>query len=275
MRFLDRQAYNESQSYGSEERCFAEKVQAGSEGNTCHFSMRQNSATEWTDTRAVWRTGEFWKCLQSKAILELESLAIPSWCKESTVLLKEGEKPGRVFFLLDGSVKLSMNSIEGRRLILGVAAPGDILGLEAVVSGLPYEITAEARFPCRITSLSRQIFLDFLCRYPVAWQGVGCQMGLDQKRRCEQLRLLGFQLTAHVKLALLLLEWCGEAQRKEPSARIHCPLTHGEIGQYIGLGRETVSRILTDFKNRELVEQRGTTLVISSLRALEIYAGQF
>jgi hypothetical protein len=35
-----------------------------------------------------------------------------------------------------------------------------------------------------------------------------------------------------------------------------------------------VSRILTDFKNRELVEQRGTTLVISSLRALEIYAGQ-
>jgi hypothetical protein len=51
-------------------------------------------------------------------------------------------------------------------------------------------------------------------------------------------------------------------------------LTHGEIGQYIGLGRETVSLFLADFKNRELVEQSGTTLVISSLRALEIYAGQ-
>jgi len=143
-----------------------------------------------------------------------------------------------------------------------------------VVSGLPYEITAEARFPCRITSLPRQSFLDFLCRHPVAWQNVGCQMGLDHNRACEQLRLLGFQLTAPTKLALLLLEWCGEGQRKERSARIHCPLTHGEIGQFIGLGRETVSRILTDFRHRDLVEQRGTTLFILSLRALEIYAGQ-
>jgi CRP-like cAMP-binding protein len=99
-------------------------------------------------------------------------------------------------------------------------------------------------------------------------------MGLDHNRACEQLRLLGFQLTAPTKLALLLLEWCGEGQRKERSARIHCPLTHGEIGQFIGLGRETVSRILTDFRHRDLVEQRGTTLFILSLRALEIYAGQ-
>jgi CRP/FNR family transcriptional regulator, cyclic AMP receptor protein len=251
-----------------------EKAEGGSEGNSCQMSMRQNSAAERTGVHAVWRTGEFCKCLPPEAILELESLAVPYWCEESTVLLKEGEKPDRVSFLLDGSVKLSMNSMEGRRLILGVAAPGDILGLEAVVSGLPYETTAEARFPCRIASLPQRVFLDFLCRYPVAWKGVGCQMGLDHKRACEQLRLLGFQLTAPTKLALLLLEWCGESQRKERSARIHCPLTHGEIGQYIGLGRETVSRILTDFKNRELVEQRGTTLVISSLRALELYAGQ-
>jgi CRP-like cAMP-binding protein len=99
-------------------------------------------------------------------------------------------------------------------------------------------------------------------------------MGLSYKRACEQLRLLGFQLTAPAKLALLLLEWCGEGQRIERGARIHCSLTHGEIGQHIGVGRETVSRILADFKNRELVEQRGATLVISSLRALEIYAGQ-
>jgi CRP/FNR family transcriptional regulator len=108
-----------------------------------------------------------------------------------------------------------MNSIEGRRLILGVAAPGDILGLAAVVSGLPYEITAEARFPCRIASFPRRSFLDFLCSYPVAWQNVGCQMGFDHNRACEQLRLLGFQLTAPTKLALLLLEWCGEGQRKD------------------------------------------------------------
>ena len=50
-------------------------------------------------------------------------------------------------------------------------------------------------------------------------------------------------------------------------------LTHGEIGQHIGVSRETVSRTLNDFKNRELVEQRGSTLLVSNLRALEICAG--
>jgi len=271
---LDRQAHKQSQSSGFGERCFAENAEAGSEGNSSHFSVRRSSATTWNDAQAVLRTGEFCKCLPPKAILELESLAAPHWCEENTVLLTEGGKPSKALFLLDGRVKLSMNSADGRRLILGVAAPGDILGLSAVVSGLPYEITAEARFPCRITSLPRQSFLDFLCRYPVAWQNVGCRMGLEHKQTCEQLRLLGFQLPAPTKLALLLLEWCGESQRQDRSARIHCSLTHGEIGQYIGLGRETVSRILADFRHRKLVEKRGTTLFISSLRALEIYAGQ-
>ena len=274
MGFLDGRAHKQSQTSGSEERCFAEKVEAGSEGNLCHFHMLRNSVTEWDDTHAAWRTSEFCKCLSPEAMLEFESLAAPFWCEENTVLLTEGERPGRALFLLEGRAKLSMNSIECRRLILGVAAPGDFLGLGTVVSGLPCEVTAEAQFPCKITSLPRQRFLDFLSRYPVAWQNVGCQMGLYYKRACDQMRLLGFQLSARAKLALLLLEWCDESQQRERGARIHCPLTHGEIGQYIGVSRETVSRILTEFRNRELVEQRGATLVISSPRALEIYAGQ-
>jgi CRP-like cAMP-binding protein len=54
--------------------------------------------------------------------------------------------------------------------------------------------------------------------------------------------------------------------------RIKCPLTHAEIGECIGVSRETVSRTLGELKFRELVEQRGSTLVISNVRALEIYA---
>ena len=135
----------------SAERCFAEKVEAGSEGNLCHFHMLRNSVTEWDDTHAAWRTSEFCKCLSPEAILEFESLAAPFWCEENTVLLTEGEKPGRALFLLQGRAKLSMNSIEGRRLILGVAAPGDFLGLGTVVSGLPCEViastTAFSRLP--------------------------------------------------------------------------------------------------------------------------------
>jgi CRP-like cAMP-binding protein len=99
-------------------------------------------------------------------------------------------------------------------------------------------------------------------------------LSVEYKRGCDQLRNLGFALTASMKLAMLLLQWCAEGQRAELGVRIHCPLTHEEIGEYVGLSRETVTRSFTEFKNLDLVEKHGSVFFIPSLRALEIYAGQ-
>ena len=220
------------------------------------------------------RSGHFCKCLSPEAMNEFESLATQFPCEGNAILFAEEDQPGKVLILLKGRVRLSMNSSEGRRLTLGIAEPGDVLGLAAAISGCPYETTAETRFPCQIASLPRQAFLDFLLRYPVAGQNVSRQLSLDYRRACGHLRILGLKLTASEKLARLLLEWCAEGERTERGARIQCALTHEEIGEYICVARETVSRTLADLKNRELVEQRGSTLVISSLRALEVYAGQ-
>jgi CRP/FNR family cyclic AMP-dependent transcriptional regulator len=221
------------------------------------------------------RPGKFCKCLSPEAMSEFESLSASLGCRKNAVLFAEAEQPGRVLVLLKGRVRLSINSSEGRRLTLGFAEPGDILGLSAVISGSPYEITAEAQFPCGIAALPRQAFLNFLLRYPLAGQSVALQLSLENKRACEHLRILGLTLTAQEKLAHLLLEWCAEGQRAGRGARIHCSLTHEEIGEYIGVARETVSRTMADLKSRELVEKRGSTLFVSSLRALEIYAGRF
>jgi CRP-like cAMP-binding protein len=112
-----------------------------------------------------------------------------------------------------------------------------------------------------------------LSRNPAAIQNVARQLSVDHKRAYDQLRVIGLNLTAPVKLARLLLEWGAETggTRTEQGARIHCSLSHTEIGEYIGVARETISRILSDFKKRKLVERRGSTLVILSIRDLESY----
>jgi CRP-like cAMP-binding protein len=99
-------------------------------------------------------------------------------------------------------------------------------------------------------------------------------LGVEFKQGCDQLRILGLGSTASIKLAMLLLKWCAKGQRAGLGVRIHCSHTHEEIGEYIGLSRETVTRNLTDFKNLDLVEQHGSTFLIPSLRALELYAGK-
>ena len=47
------------------------------------------------------------------------------------------------------------------------------------------------------------------------------------------------------------------------------PLTHGEIGEFIGASRETVTRTLSVFKSWHLVAFHGSTLTIPSKAALE------
>lgn len=188
-------------------------------------------------------------------------------------LFIEDELPAAVLYLLEGQVKLSMNSSSGRRLILGIAHPGDTLGLAAALCGSRYDTTAETVSECRIASIDRETFLDFLTRHPMAYKNLARELCIDRSRAHEQLRILGLTPSAPAKLARLLLEWCDDGQKTDQGTRLSCSLTHGEIGEFIGASRETVTRIFSEFKYLELLKSRGSTLIISDLNALKVYAG--
>lgn len=219
------------------------------------------------------RMGTFTKRLSSQDFFEFESLKTAIKCPANTVLFVEEEAPDNALFLSAGQVKLSMNSSPGKRLIFGIANSGEALGLASALSGSRYDFTAETVSPCIIVSLERQDFIEFLMRYPAVFQDAARELSLDFARACEHVRRLGLEVTATAKLARLLLGWCAFGQKKGRGTRFVCALTHREIGECIGSSRETVTRIFTELKCRELLESRGSTLIISNRRALEIYAG--
>jgi len=242
-------------------------------GSLAEFPSRFASEEGWPGTRLLYRKGEFCRQMSDEALFDLVSISERFLCPGTALILEEGQKPSRVLLLLEGRAKLSLNSVDGRRLIIGFASPGEILGLTSAVSGLAYEITAEAQFPCMISSLPRQSFLDFLLRSPIACQNVTRQLSLDYKRNLEQLRTLGLTSSAPAKLAKLLLDWCAESSQTLRGTQIQCSFTHGEIGELIGASRETISRCMNDFKRQGLVAQRGTALLIPDCTALAVYAG--
>jgi CRP/FNR family transcriptional regulator len=227
----------------------------------------------WPGIRLLYRKAEFFRQLPDEALFEFASISGRFVCPGAALILREGQEPANVLLLLEGKVKLSLNSSDGRRLIVGFASQGEILGLTSAVSGYPYEMTAEAQFPCTISSLPRQSFLDFLSRAPVACENVARQLGFENRRAIEQLRTLGLTQSAPARLAKLLLEWCAESTRTLNGTQIQCPFTHGEIGELIGTTRETISRCMNDFKRRGLVAQRGTALLVPNCAALAAYAG--
>jgi CRP-like cAMP-binding protein len=124
-----------------------------------------------------------------------------------------------------------------------------------------------------VASIEREGFIEFLGRHPSAYVDVARELCLECARACEQVRRLGLTVTASEKLVRFLLEQCVVAQQTGRGTRLFCALTHTEIGECIGVARETVTRLFSDFKCRELLESRGSTLIISDRRALETYAG--
>ena len=146
----------------------------------------------WKAAGAEWRGGEFYKCLSPQAMSEFESHAAPYCCEGETELLAEGQKMCSLLFLLEGTVKVTMNRMDGKRLSLGVAMPGELLGLAAVLSRYPCEMTAVALLPCLITSLPRQSFVDFLLRHPVASQNSARIMSAENERCREEFCRLGW-----------------------------------------------------------------------------------
>lgn len=237
------------------------------------FPAHSPSEFKRDDPRWPSPTGEFFRGLSVNARIDFGLLSTNFQCSSSRVLISEQQKPVSILFLLEGQVNISMSSFDGRRFLLGVASAGDILGLTSAISGDSSEIRAEVRYPCKIASMRRRDFLDFLLRYPIACHNVVRELSQHHTRAYMRLRTFAITSTVHARLACLLLEWCKTGQRTESGTTIRLAFTHEEIGECIGTSRESVSRTLRDLKSHYLVRQRGSTLIVPSLGALADYAG--
>lgn len=221
----------------------------------------------------TYRKGDFFKSLPADALADFERLLAPSAFPAGIVIFSETQPCDGIYVVLEGEVKLSINSADGRRLSLRIAKAGEVLGLSAAFSGTPYEMTADTLYPAKIAHISRSVFMQFLSGHPTVYQTVAREMVRTYNAACEQLRMVGLTSSVHERLARLLLEWSDEpGQKPQQPSRCRLSLTHEQIGEFIGASRETVTRTLTSFKNRHLVAQHGCTITIPSRTALENYA---
>jgi len=157
--------------------------------------------------------------------------------------------------------------------ILRIGELGEVLGLSAPVCGKPYELTAETIAPYQVNFVKRADVLCFLKDHVDAYFKVAELLSEKYNSSCHEIRSLGLSHSAGEKLAHLVLEWSsknGEGSKQEP--RLKLSLTREEIAQMIGTSRETVTRLLAEWKERQIVQGKGSTLVIQNKAALRLIA---
>lgn len=198
---------------------------------------------------------------------EIKSTAV---YPKGAMLFIEGQQSRGVFILCSGKVKLSTTSREGKTIITKLSEPGDVLGLNAVVSGLPYEVTAEMMEPGQANFVPRESLMQFMKEHAEVAMKIAQQLSRNYYTAYEEIRTLGLATSPSEKFAKLLLSWSTKpVAPNDPSSQVKLTLTHEEIGEIIGTTRETVSRLFSEFRKKQLVQIKGATLVIRSRPALE------
>jgi CRP/FNR family transcriptional regulator, cyclic AMP receptor protein len=207
--------------------------------------------------------------LPMPALQKLNEIKSAAMYPKSAMLFIEGQQPRGIFVLCRGKAKLSTSSSEGKTIITKISEAGDVLGLNATISNHPYEVTAEMLEPGQANFITRDALLRFLGENGEVALRVAQQLSRSYYTAYEEVRTLGLTNSPAEKFAKLLLSWEKGKSPANLGYQIKLTLTHEEIAEMIGTTRETVSRLFSDFKRKQLLQVKGSTLLICNKLALE------
>ncbi|MBZ5718878.1 MAG: Crp/Fnr family transcriptional regulator [Acidobacteriia bacterium] len=214
-----------------------------------------------------------WFCsLPPDVLKSFSNSSHPSTYPGGALLFLEGQMPRGVYVLCSGRVKLSTTSRDGKVLILKIAEAGDLLGLSAAISGTPYELCAETSSPCQVNFIERQTLISLVRKHGELGLHAALALSQEFQSAYRDIHDLVLARSSAGKLAKLLLSWTAGREDEAKDIRIRSSLTHEEIAQMIGASRETVTRLLSTLKKKQLISLEGSTLVIHNRTALEALA---
>jgi CRP/FNR family transcriptional regulator, cyclic AMP receptor protein len=173
--------------------------------------------------------------------------------KPDEVLFLAGDPGDGCYRVLDGLLKVVMRS-DGNERILAFLGLGAIVGEMAVIDRLPRCASVVAVRPAILSFVSDADFREFAKEHPQVYEALVALLAA-RLRETDTTIATGTFLPLHGRVACTLLELAQKFGQDVGSGRI---VIHQKIGQrdlaaMAGIARETVNRILSDWKRRKLI----------------------
>ena len=169
--------------------------------------------------------------------------------------------------VVSGGVKIGSLSAEGKDVVLNIIQPGEVFGEIALLDGRPRTANATAIHDSEILVLERRDFIPYLKQTPEVGLTLLAVLCDRLRRTSEQVEDVLF-LDVSGRLAKTILRL---AMRSRQSNR-HVRATQKEIGQMIGLSRESTNKQLQCWVRRDWIVIEKGGLIIKNAAALERFA---
>jgi CRP/FNR family transcriptional regulator len=193
--------------------------------------------------------------------------------RRGEALFRAGDGFGAVYAVRSGWFKTTAASSDGREQVTGFHMPGELLGMDGIGAGV-YSGDATALEDAEVCVLPFPLIETLGREIPALQHHLHCVLSREIVRDRGVMLLLG-SMRAEERLAAFLLNLSRRLQRRGYSpTEFHLRMTREEIGGYLGLKLETVSRLFSRFQEDGLVEVQQKHVRIVDVPGLEAILGR-
>jgi CRP-like cAMP-binding protein len=198
---------------------------------------------------------------------DAETLLMRARCKRIPAgrpVFRRDEAGDGLYGVLAGRIAFTVDSADGRELTLGFLGPGGFFGEIALLDGKGRTATAEAREASELLFIARRDFLPFVSERPeILLHIIGVLCG-RLRRSTDYIADTAF-LDISRRLAKQLVILLDSDKRQHTDLQV----SHAELASMLGVSRERVSRQLSAWSGKGILDQGRSRLVVRDLRALE------
>lgn len=152
-----------------------------------------------------------------------------------------------IYAIASGAIKTFQIDVEGKERIHQFYLPGEILGFEAIHPNY-FPLSAMAITNTKVCRISYERLIDFVTIHPHLFRRL-----MESVSQRFNFGVYVTAATAEQRMASFLLELCGRIPNNLSTQDVDLCMSRQDIGNYLGLAAETISRVLSRFKNRKLI----------------------
>ncbi len=192
--------------------------------------------------------------------------------QKTQIIFKSGEPLQSLYAIRSGTIKNYTLSESGEEQITAFHLPGDLIGFDAIAT-MRHIGFAQALETSMICEIPFDILDDLAGKMPKIRHQIMRLMSLEIKGDQDMILLLS-RMNAEEKLAAFLYNLSQRFYARGFSAReFRLTMTRGDIGNYLGLTIETISRLLSRFQKSEIITVQGKYITINEMDVLAEMAG--
>lgn len=192
--------------------------------------------------------------------------------ERNEVLFDSGAPFEAIYAVRTGAMKSKTLSEDGQEQITGFHLPGEILGLDGIHGG-HHPSTAVALETTSVCQMPFETLDDLAERIPALFRQLLRLMSQELHSESEMLQALA-RRSAEERLAMLLLGLRARFVRRGLSAtNIRLPMSRQDLGNYLGLTPETLSRLFRRFSERGIIEADGREVRLKDVPTLRELSG--